>query len=88
MENRNWSMVELEGLTDKDFLFSESPGRVRGKNAKQFTWVLLLRSNRATSCLTFIGSAMLGLASTICHRIASGMMNTDDNVEPTTPVIP
>ncbi|KAM2466375.1 hypothetical protein PS1_008307 [Malus domestica] len=74
MENPNWSMVELEGPS--------------GKNAKQFTWVLLLRSNRATSCLTSIGSAMLGLASAICHRIASGMMKTDDNVEPTAPVIP
>ncbi len=41
MENPNWSMVELEGPTDEDFLMAESPGRARakgrGKNAKQFT---------------------------------------------------
>ncbi|CAN6682316.1 unnamed protein product [Malus baccata var. baccata] len=82
MENPNWSMVELEGPTDKDFLISESPGRVRGKNAKQFTWVLLLRAHRAAGCLTSIGSAMLGLASAIRRRIASGRMDTDADVEP------
>ncbi|XP_050365787.1 probable xyloglucan glycosyltransferase 12 [Argentina anserina] len=82
MENPNWSMVELEGPTDEDFLLSESsPGRGRdkgrGKNAKQFTWVLLLRAHRAAGCLTSLGSAMLGLASAIRRRVASGRTDTD-----------
>ncbi|KAL6212338.1 hypothetical protein ACLB2K_017558 [Fragaria x ananassa] len=81
MENPNWSMVELEGPTDEDFLMAESPGRARdkgrGKNAKQFTWVLLLKAHRAAGCLTSLGSAMLGLASAIRRRVASGRTDTD-----------
>ncbi|KAL6216738.1 hypothetical protein ACLB2K_009957 [Fragaria x ananassa] len=81
MENPNWSMVELEGPTDEDFLMAESPGRARdkgrGKNAKQFTWVLLLKAHRAAGCLTSLGSSMLGLASAIRRRVASGRTDTD-----------
>ncbi|XP_008220409.1 PREDICTED: probable xyloglucan glycosyltransferase 12 [Prunus mume] len=82
MENPNWSMVELEGPSEEDFLISESQGRVRGKNAKQFTWVLLLKAHRAAGCLTSLGSAMLGLASAIRRRVASGRTDTDTDVEP------
>ncbi|KAM5565926.1 putative xyloglucan glycosyltransferase 12 [Rosa sericea] len=77
MENPNWSMVELEGPTDEDFLMADSPSRARGKNAKQFTWVLLLKAHRAAGCLTSLGSAMLGLASAIRRRVASGRTDTD-----------
>lgn len=81
MENPNWSMVELEGPTEEDFLMAESPSRARGKNAKQFTWVLLLKAHRAAGCLTSLGSAMLGLASAIRRRVASGRTDTDTDTD-------
>ncbi|XP_062019562.1 probable xyloglucan glycosyltransferase 12 [Rosa rugosa] len=81
MENPNWSMVELEGPTDEDFLMADSPSRARGKNAKQFTWVLLLKAHRAAGCLTSLGSAMLGLASAIRRRVASGRTDTDTDAD-------
>lgn len=85
MENPNWSMVELEGPSEDDFLLTaESSGSVRardksyrGKNAKQLTWVLLLKAHRAAGCLTSIGSAMFGVAAAIRRRVASGRTDSD-----------
>lgn len=84
MENPNWSMVELEGPSEDDFLIAgESPtSRVRekgrGKNAKQLTWVLLLKAHRAAGCLTSIGSAMVDLAAAVRRRVASGRTDEED----------
>ncbi|KAF5456065.1 hypothetical protein F2P56_025578 [Juglans regia] len=88
MENPNWSMVELEGPSEDDFLItteSSGSGRVRdkghrgGKNAKQLTWVLLLKAHRAAGCLTSIASAMLSLAAAIRRRVASGRTDDEDD---------
>ncbi|KAG6699097.1 hypothetical protein I3843_08G053400 [Carya illinoinensis] len=87
MENPNWSMVELEGPSEEDFLITtESPGsgRVRdkghraGKNAKQLTWVLLLKAHRAAGCLTSIATAMFSLAAAIRRRVSSGQTDSED----------
>lgn len=82
MENPNWSISELEGPSEDDFLLSASPtvarDKGRGKNAKQFTWVLLLKANRAAGCLTSIGSAMVSLVDVIRRRVASGRTDTED----------
>ncbi|KAK4797130.1 hypothetical protein SAY86_029456 [Trapa natans] len=84
MENPNWDMVELEGPSDDDFLLSPDPisrrDKVRNKNARQLTWVLLLKAHRAAGCLTSIAAAALGLASAIRRRVASG--RTDHHDEP------
>lgn len=87
MENPNWSMVELEGPSEDDFLITtDSPGSgrardkgYRGKNAKQLTWVLLLKAHRAAGCLTSIGTAMFGLAAAIRRRVASGRTDSDSD---------
>lgn len=85
MENPNWSMVELEGPADEDFLIGDSPARsrdkFRNKNAKQLTWVLLLKAHKAAGCLTSIASAMLSLGSLIKRRLRSGRTDTDADVE-------
>ncbi|KAF3447478.1 hypothetical protein FNV43_RR12664 [Rhamnella rubrinervis] len=85
MENPNWSMVELEGPSEDDFLITDSPSRARdkgrGKNAKQLTWVLLLKAHRAAGCLTSIGSAMFGLAAAVRRRVASGRTDTDADID-------
>ncbi|KAL5558712.1 hypothetical protein UlMin_034923 [Ulmus minor] len=81
MENPNWSMVELEAPSEDDFLITDSPSRgrdkARGKNAKQLTWVLLLKAHKAAGCLTSIASTMFGLAATVRRRVASGHTDND-----------
>ncbi|KAF9601490.1 hypothetical protein IFM89_020257 [Coptis chinensis] len=71
MENPNWSMLELED----DFLLGGDKGK--GKNAKQLTWVLLLKAHKAAGCLTFIASTMLNLATAIRRRVSSGKTDSD-----------
>ncbi|XP_052190723.1 probable xyloglucan glycosyltransferase 12 [Diospyros lotus] len=86
MENpNNWSMVELEAPSDDDFIFpsGDAPAanhrrdKARNKNAKQLTWVLLLKAHRAAGCLTSIATAMLGLAAAIRRRVAAGKTDAD-----------
>lgn len=83
MENPNWSMVELEGPSEDDFLLGASPNRARdkdrGKNAKQLTWVLLLKAHKAAGCLTSIASTMFSLAAAVRRRVASGRTDSDAN---------
>lgn len=81
MENPNWSMVELEGPSDEDFLITDPSvlprDKGRGKNAKQLTWVLLLKAHRAAGCLTSIAPALLTLVSAVKRRVASGRTDAD-----------
>ncbi|KAL6317307.1 hypothetical protein AAG906_030060 [Vitis piasezkii] len=83
MENPNWSIAELEGPSDDDFLLAGSPNtnrdKGRGKNARQLTWVLLLKAHKAAGCLTSIASAMFGLAAAVRRRVASGRTDTDND---------
>lgn len=74
MENpNNWSMVELESPTDDDFLHKT---RNRNKNAKQLTWVLLLKAHRAAGCLTSIAAAAVSIAAAVRRRLSSGHTDT------------
>ncbi|CAI9263884.1 unnamed protein product [Lactuca saligna] len=60
MENpNNWSMVELKVPSEEDFLndaVSSNKRRAHNKNARQLTWVLLLKAHRAAGCITSIAS--------------------------------
>ncbi|KAH7288452.1 hypothetical protein KP509_31G026800 [Ceratopteris richardii] len=64
MENpNNWSMLELstpEGhfKGDKD----------KNKNAKQLTWVMLLRAHQAAGCVAWLGQGLFALLSTVRTR--------------------
>ncbi|MED6130721.1 putative xyloglucan glycosyltransferase 12 [Stylosanthes scabra] len=94
MENPNWSMVELEGPSDEDLLIGDAGGgrhpssrvireKGRGKNAKQLTWVLLLKAHRAAGCLASLAPALYGLASAVKRRVASGRTDADaDSTDP------
>ena len=80
MENPNWSMVEISSPDeDGDVLAGEFTVKKggRGKNAKQITWVLLLKAHRAAGCLTSLASAGLGLASAVRHRVQSGRTDSE-----------
>lgn len=65
MENPNYSMVELE---------SPNFTKRRGKNAKQFWWVLRLKANKAAGCLS-------SFASSVSRRVASGRTDSDSDSE-------
>ncbi|KAF3654759.1 putative xyloglucan glycosyltransferase 12 [Capsicum annuum] len=81
MENpNNWSMVELESPSQDEFLLTKNNDslphykgeKMKNKNAKQLTWVLLLKAHKAAGCLTSIASALFSFGSVIRHRIATG----------------
>ncbi|EHA8589448.1 putative xyloglucan glycosyltransferase 12 [Cocos nucifera] len=89
MENPNWSISEISPDDDDDygvgvgggegeeFAGARSRKGGRGKNAKQITWVLLLKAHRAAGCLTSLASAVFGLASAVRRRVASGRTDSD-----------
>ncbi|KAJ9568258.1 hypothetical protein OSB04_004224 [Centaurea solstitialis] len=65
MENVNYSVVEIEG-PDSAF---RPVDKDRVKNAKQFTWVLILKANRAVGCLAWIGHILWALLGAIKKRL-------------------
>ncbi|MBA0661293.1 hypothetical protein Goklo_005604 [Gossypium klotzschianum] len=84
MENPNWSMVELEAPSESDFQTSTvTQEKARGKNAKQLTWVLLLKAHRAAGCLTSVASTLFSLGSTIRRRVISGQTDNNDSTPST-----
>ncbi|XP_068647357.1 probable xyloglucan glycosyltransferase 5 [Aristolochia californica] len=65
MENPNYSVVEIDG---PDAAFRQVD-KDRGKNAKQFTWVLLLRAHRAVGCLAWVATVLWALLGTVKKRL-------------------
>ncbi|KAM0866675.1 hypothetical protein ACQ4PT_042464 [Festuca glaucescens] len=49
----------------------------RGKNARQITWVLLLKAHRAAGKLTGAASAALSVAAAARRRVAAGRTDSD-----------
>ncbi|PKA54242.1 putative xyloglucan glycosyltransferase 12 [Apostasia shenzhenica] len=87
MENPNWSISEISSLDDEEDVggadeFSGVRKGGRGKNAKQITWVLLLRAHRAAGCLTYFASAAVGLASAVRRRVSSGRTDSESGASP------
>ncbi|XP_062187702.1 putative xyloglucan glycosyltransferase 10 [Phragmites australis] len=74
MENPNWSISEIDN--DDEFL-AGGWRRRRGKNAKQITWVLLLKAHRAAGCLAWLASAAVALGGAARRRIAAGRTDSD-----------
>ncbi|XAR49805.1 Xyloglucan 6-xylosyltransferase [Bertholletia excelsa] len=68
MENPNYSVVEIDG---PDVAF-RPVDKERGKNAKQFTWVLLLKAHRAVGCLAWLGNFLWELLGTVKKRLILG----------------
>ncbi|KAE8718920.1 putative xyloglucan glycosyltransferase 2 [Hibiscus syriacus] len=68
MENPNYSVVE-NGGPDVAFRPAE---KSRGRNAKQVTWVLLLKAHRAVGCVAWIASLFWGLFGAIKKRLIFG----------------
>ncbi|KAM0853032.1 hypothetical protein ACQ4PT_051348 [Festuca glaucescens] len=75
MENPNWSISEIDG--GEDFLPGSGGRRRRGKNAKQITWVLLLKAHRAAGCLAWLASAAVTLGCAARRRVTAGRTDSD-----------
>ncbi|KAH7573996.1 hypothetical protein JRO89_XS03G0236400 [Xanthoceras sorbifolium] len=65
MENPNYSVVEING-PDAAFRPVE---KSRGKNAKQVTWVLLLKAHRAVGCVAWLATVLWALLGAIKKRL-------------------
>ena len=68
MENPTFSVVEINGA-DAAFRPVE---KNRGKNAKQVTWVLLLKAHRAVGCVTWLATVLWTLLGAIKKRLVHG----------------
>lgn len=69
MENQNYSLVQIDGPEVAVTVKSMEKG-AKGKNAKQFTWVLLLRAHRAVGCVAWLASGFWGILGAIKKRVA------------------
>ncbi|TKW30331.1 hypothetical protein SEVIR_2G029100v4 [Setaria viridis] len=81
MENPNWSISEIDADDEDGFLAGYGAGgrrrRRRGKNAKQITWVLLLKAHRAAGCLAWLASSAVALGGAARRRVAAGRTDAD-----------
>ncbi|CAN6202940.1 unnamed protein product [Urochloa humidicola] len=88
MDNPNWSISEIDagdGDDDDASFFTGAGGRRRrrrGKNAKQITWVLLLKAHRAAGCLAWLASAAVALGGAARRRVAAGRTDADADESP------
>lgn len=67
MENPNFSMLELESPEDG----FQVDKRGRGRNAKQLTWVLLLKAHRAAGCLAWLANGVWALLASVRSRFTA-----------------
>uniref|UniRef100_A0A1D1ZAJ5 Putative xyloglucan glycosyltransferase 12 n=1 Tax=Anthurium amnicola TaxID=1678845 RepID=A0A1D1ZAJ5_9ARAE len=84
MPNPNYSVVEVSSPDEDELAVLSSPaGRkgARGRNAKQLTWVLLLRAQRAAGCLASLAAAASSVASAVRRRVSSGRTDAADEEE-------
>ncbi|GJN33937.1 hypothetical protein PR202_gb22568 [Eleusine coracana subsp. coracana] len=56
MENPHYSVVEIDGPEAEALQAGVPVDKGRGRSAKQFTWVLLLRAHRAAGCLASLAA--------------------------------
>nr|CAB3457109.1 unnamed protein product [Digitaria exilis] len=69
MENPNYSVVEIDGPEAEALRAGVLPmDKGRGRSAKQFTWVLLLRAHRAAGCLASLAAVAWALPSAVARR--------------------
>lgn len=67
MQNPNYSVVEIDGPGDGAAFQSMDKGR--GKNAKQFTWVLLLKAHRAVGSVAWMAAGLWALLGAVKRRL-------------------
>jgi hypothetical protein len=75
MESPSWSISEVAEPAPGSPAGGGKAGR--GKNARQVTWVLLLKAYRAAGRLTGAASAALAVAAAARRRVAAGRTDSD-----------
>lgn len=71
MENPNYSLLQIDGPEDEVDATSFRPvEKGRGKNAKQFTWVLLLKAHQAVGCVAWTAAGLWSLIGAVKTRLA------------------
>ncbi|KAH8931172.1 hypothetical protein BDL97_19G008400 [Sphagnum fallax] len=76
MENPNYSMVEIESPRT-----GFEGGKDKGKNAKQLTWVLLLRAHRAAGCVAWVALGLWTVLAAIKKRLILRQGLADPSLE-------
>ncbi len=76
MENPNYSMVEIESPKT-----GFEGGKDKGKNAKQLTWVLLLRAHRAAGCVAWVALGLWTVLAAIKKRLILRQGLADPSLE-------
>jgi hypothetical protein len=66
MANPNYTMLEIESPKAGGF---GGGGKDKGKNAKQLTWVLLLKAHRAAGCLAWMALGLWTVLAAIKKRL-------------------
>jgi len=73
MENPNYSVVEIDA-PDSAF---QPLDKERGKNAKQFTWLLLLKAHRVVGGLAWLANSLCSLLHAVKKRLFLGHVETE-----------
>ncbi|XP_042417897.1 probable xyloglucan glycosyltransferase 5 [Zingiber officinale] len=81
MQNPNYSVLEIDspgsdGGGGGGGTFMDKGGR--GKNAKQFTWVLLLKAHRAVGCVAWLAAGLWALLGAVRRRLLLRQSPSDD----------
>jgi hypothetical protein len=76
MENPNYSMLEIESPKT-----GFEGAKDKGKNAKQLTWVLLLKAHRAAGCVAWVALGLWTVLAAIKKRLILGQGLADPNTE-------
>ncbi|XP_042408929.1 probable xyloglucan glycosyltransferase 2 [Zingiber officinale] len=79
MENPNYSVLEIAATGDEAFPATD---KGRGKNAKQFTWVLLLKAHHAAGRLASAAALLWALPGAIGKRLVSHRRVDDASEKP------
>ncbi|KAH9623664.1 hypothetical protein KSS87_002146 [Heliosperma pusillum] len=76
MDNPNWSISEISSpaMTSSPTSSPTWNPKMRGRNARQLTWVLLLKANRAAGCLSSVAAA-------VRRRVESGKTDSDESTQ-------
>ncbi|KAG6497780.1 hypothetical protein ZIOFF_045686 [Zingiber officinale] len=79
MENPNYSVLEIAATGDEAFPATD---KGRGKNAKQFTWVLLLKAHHAAGRLASAAALLWALPGAVGKRLVSHRRVDDASEKP------
>ncbi|KAF7817176.1 putative xyloglucan glycosyltransferase 5 [Senna tora] len=80
-ENPTFSVVEINGPDDATAFRPLEKTRGKTKNAKQVTWVLLLKAHRAVGCVTWLATLVWTLFGAIKKRLVHRQGRGVDKLE-------